>query len=136
MTEALLPMSGTPLANADIRCLLDLIHGQSEYLWVGTNAGLYCGPPSELQKLPDLAGRAISALLWDSRHHIVWIGTDKGLFSLIKRAANEWVIAQELTSDNSGLAADRVTALMLSNDAQGKQQLWIGTPCGLSRYSY
>ncbi len=136
MKEVLLPMSGTPLANADIRCLLSLMHGQSEYLWVGTNAGLYSGPPSGLQKLPDLAGRAISALLWDSHSHIVWVGTDKGLFSLIKRAANEWVIAKELTSDNSGLAADRVTALALSNDAQGKRELWIGTPCGLSCYRY
>jgi ligand-binding sensor domain-containing protein len=109
---------------------------QSEYLLVGTHAGLYGGPPSALQKLPDLAGRVITALLWDSYNRIVWVGTDKGLFSLIQKDNGAWVIASELTSGNSGLANDRVTALALDSNEHGKKRLWIGTPCGLSCYIY
>src|SRR5207244_13571286 len=97
MTEVLLPMSGTPLGKADIRALLSFTHRQSEYLWVGTKAGLYGGPPNMLQQIPGLVGRTITALLWDG-HSIIWVGTDKGLFGLMQKDGGAWEITNEMIS--------------------------------------
>ncbi len=37
---------------------------------------------------------------------------------------------------DSGLASDHVTVLELDCEEPGKRNLWIGTPCGLSCYTY
>jgi signal transduction histidine kinase/ligand-binding sensor domain-containing protein/DNA-binding response OmpR family regulator len=53
----------------------------------------------------------------------IWIGTDKGLYSVRNNS-----LMQFTTAD--GLASDRVKAVLASADGA----LWIGTPNGLSRY--
>ncbi len=133
-TGTLKVMSGI-LGKADIRSLLSIPHNQTETLWVGTSRGLYSGQPHDLQPVQDLDGRVITALAWDSKAVVIWVGTDVGLFRLID-AGKGWSLAGEFNARNSGMAADRVTVLMVSNAESGENQLWIGTSCGLSCYTY
>lgn len=123
------------LGTADIRSLLSIQCNQTVTLWVGTSRGLYSGQPDDLQSLESFDGRVITALAWDSNAEVIWVGTDNGLFRLID-ASKGWSLAGEFNSRNSGMAADRVTALMVGNTENGESHLWIGTPCGLSCYTY
>jgi len=75
---------------------------------------------------------------------LLWVGTDLGLFRLVSQD-NGWKIANEFNVHNSGLGANRVSAIALWAVAKpivigtgdsGETNLWIGTPCGLSCYSY
>jgi hypothetical protein len=58
---------------------------------------------------------------------------------------NGWKIANEFNVHNSGLGANRVNAIALwavakpiaiSMGDAGETNLWVGTPCCLSCYSY
>ncbi len=134
-TDALTVASGIP-GNPGIRLLLSISKGESEYLWVGTNDGLYAGPPDALKPVPSFEGQKVTALAWDHTSTILWVGTSgSGLFCLSEQGKG-WKIVRAFTARNSGLAADRVTTLVLSSGESGERNLWIGTPCGLSRYTY
>ena len=66
----------------------------------------------------------------------LWVGTSgKGLFCLAERD-KRWERVQTFTARNSGLAVDRDTTLVLSSGKSSERTLWIGTPCGLSCYTY
>ena len=77
-----------------------------------------------------------TALAWDNNAISLWVGTDKGLFRLVKKNTWEIVDKDKFDIHNSGLAANRVITLTLSTGEMGETKLWIGTPCGLSCYTY
>jgi len=133
--DTTLNVSSGILGTADIRSLLFIKRNQTETFWIGTSRGLYSGKLHDLQSIESFDGRVITALAWDSRGEIIWVGTDVGLFRLIDKG-NGWHIADVFNARNSGMAADRVTAFMVSNTESGENHLWIGTPCGLSCYTY
>ncbi|WP_026735946.1 ligand-binding sensor domain-containing protein [Fischerella sp. PCC 9605] len=133
-TKQLTPVSGT-LGSADVRSLLAIGRGESELLWVGTSQGLYVGNFSNWESVSELEKRTITALVWDSNASSLWVGTDRGLFRLLA-VGNSWKIANEFHIHNSGLGANRVTALAISTGEDGETKLWVGTPCGLSCYTY
>jgi ligand-binding sensor domain-containing protein len=126
------------------RSLLVISRGESELLWVGTTQGLYVGKSDNWEAVPDLENRTIAALAWDGNARSLWVGTDLGLFRLVSQD-NGWKIANEFNVHNSGLGANRVKVIALwavaksiaiSTGDSGETKLWIGTPGGLSCYSY
>jgi ligand-binding sensor domain-containing protein len=105
---------------------------------------LYTGNSDNWETVPDLENRTITALTWDGNASSLWVGTDLGLFRLVSQE-NGWKIANEFNVHNSGLGANRVNAIALWAVAKpieigtgdsGETNLWVGTPCGLSCYSY
>ena len=92
------------------------------------------GPPSALTHVATLEGWPVTALAWDKGSSFLWIGTDGGLTNL--RADGTGWKACTWTTEDSGLAAGRVTALALGSIEPGQTQVWIGTPCGLSCYHH
>ncbi len=84
--------------------------------------------------MPGFEDEILNSLLWDENDGILWAGTRQGLIQVIN-SGNEWGISKKLTAMDSGLASDHVTVLELDHDS-GKRNLWIGTPCGLSCYTY
>ncbi|RAM49200.1 MAG: hypothetical protein C6Y22_22820 [Hapalosiphonaceae cyanobacterium JJU2] len=141
-TKQLTPVSGV-LGSADVRSrsdsfgvsLLAIGWGESELLWVGTSQGLYVGNSSNWESVSELENRTITALVWDSNASSLWVGTDRGLFRLLA-VGNSPKVANEFHIHNSGLGANRVTALTISTGEDGETKLWVGTPCGLSCYAY
>jgi ligand-binding sensor domain-containing protein len=133
-TGQLTTVSGA-LGSADVRSLLVISRGESELLWVGTTQGLYVGNSDNWEAVPDLENRTITALAWDGNASSLWVGTDLGLFRLVSQD-NGWKIANEFNVHNSGLGANRVNAIAISRGDSGEINLWIGTPCGLSCYTY
>jgi ligand-binding sensor domain-containing protein len=93
---------------------------------------LFSGRPGDLSPVAGLEGHAITTLTWDGSTDRLWVGTESGLMQL-QRAGDGWQIAQHFTVNNSGLAADHVTALALIPE-EAETYVWIGTPCGLSCY--
>jgi signal transduction histidine kinase/ligand-binding sensor domain-containing protein/DNA-binding response OmpR family regulator len=95
-------------------------------LWV-------CTESKSLHRFPNGNLRSTHRRSWDlparcrtiaeARDGAIWIGTDKGLYSIRNNS-----VVQYTTAD--GLASDRVKAVLASPDGA----LWIGTPDGLSRY--
>ncbi len=124
-----------PLGSAHIQSLLAVPTESSAVLWVGTRQGLYHGQPDAWQFVAGLENRAITALTADIAAQRIWGGTDRGLFCL-GHTDGTWSIADEFTVETSGLAHDRITALTLDASPSEATRLWIGTPCGLSAYSY
>ena len=133
-TGQLTTVSGA-LGSADVRSVLVIPKDESELLWVGTTQGLYVGNSDNWESVPDLENRTITALAWDGNASSLWVGTDLGLFRLVSQD-NGWKIANEFNVHNSGLGANRVNAIAISMGDSGEAKLWIGTPCGLSCYSY
>lgn len=142
-TGQLTTVSGV-LGSADVRSallvrsaqsLLAIPKDESELLWVGTTQGLYVGKSDNRESVPDLENRTITALAWDGNTSSLWVGTDLGLFRLMSQDIG-WKIANEFNVHNSGLGANRVNAIAIGIGDSGKTNLWIGTPCGLSCYSY
>jgi ligand-binding sensor domain-containing protein len=142
-TGQLTTVSGA-LGSADVRSVLAIPKGESELLWVGTTQGLYLGNSDNWESVPNLENRTITALAWDGNASSLWVGTDLGLFRLVSQD-NGWKIANKFNVHNSGLGANRVNAIALwavanpiaiSTGDSGETSLWIGTPCGLSYYSY
>ncbi len=122
------------IRNADIRCMA-VQNENSEQLWIVTDKGLFFGHPENLESIPGFENEMLTAILWDADAGILWIGTNQGLVQVIKNS-NEWEISKKLTVIDSGLASDHVTVLELDHEEPGKRNLWIGTPCGLSCYTY
>lgn len=133
-TKILSPATGT-LGSAHIQSLLAVPTELSTVLWVGTRQGLYHGQTEAWQSVTGLENRAITALTADRQANRIWVGTDRGLFCL-GHTDGTWSIADEFTVETSGLAHDRITALTLDASPSESTRLWIGTPCGLSAYSY
>lgn len=133
-TGQLMTVSGA-LGSADVRSLLTIPKDESELLWVGTTQGLYVGKFDNWESVPNLENRTITALAWDGNASSLWVGTDLGLFRLVSQD-NGWKIANEFNVHNSGLGANRVNAILIGTGDSGETKLWIGTPCGLSFYSY
>ncbi|MCP4344683.1 MAG: hypothetical protein GY795_04040 [Desulfobacterales bacterium] len=122
------------IRNADIRCMA-VQDVNSEQLWIGTDKGLFFGHPETPESVAGFEHEMLTALSWDKDNEILWAGTHQGLVQVIKNS-NEWEISKKLTAMDSGLASDHVTVLELDHEEPGKRNLWIGTPCGLSCYTY
>ncbi len=120
------------IRNADIRCMA-VQDENSEQLWIGTVKGLFLGHPENLESIPGFENETLTTVLWDKETRILWAGIHQGLVQVTK-SGNKWEISKKLTSMNSGLACDHVTVLELEESE--KRNLWIGTPCGLSCYTY
>jgi len=133
-TGQLTTVSGT-LGSADVRSVLAIPKDESELLWVGTTQGLYVGKFDNWESVPDLENRTITALAWDGDASSLWVRTDLGLFRLVSQD-NGWKIANEFNVHNSGLGANRVNAIAITMGDSGETKLWIGTPYGLSCYTY
>jgi ligand-binding sensor domain-containing protein len=132
-TKRLTPITGN-LGSADVRSLLAINRDESEQVWVGTSQGLYIGNVDNWELIPELENRVITALVWDKNNSSLWVGTDRGLFCLLSQG-NRWKI-NEFNIHNSGLGANRVIALTISTGEDKETKLWVGTPSGLSCYTY
>jgi ligand-binding sensor domain-containing protein len=102
-------------------------------LWVGTNNGLrrldpYSGNFEKVSWPKDL-GLQVNAISVD-KYNNKWIGTSDGLGVLIEKDAISFNVFK---TSNSDLAFDVINCLAI-NDQTG--EIWIGTPQGLSRYSF
>lgn len=131
-TKQINPVNGY-LGSADIGTLAVIYLQDTEQLCIGTSRGLYIGELETWQPIQHLENRVITALTWDAIHKTLWVGTDKGLFHLVYQD-NNWN-TNEFNIYNSGLGTSRVTALA-TNTHNTKTKLWIGTPNGLSCYTY
>lgn len=132
-TKRLTPITGN-LGSAEVRSLLAINRDESEQVWVGTSQGLYIGNVDNWELIPELENRIITALVWDKNNSSLWVGTDRGLFCLLSQG-NRWKI-NEFNIHNSGLGANRVIALTISTGEDKETKLWVGTPSGLSCYTY
>ena len=118
---------------ADVRSLLAL---EDNGLCVAAAEGLLVGIPGSLALVAGWDGRAVNTLgIRCLLSQILWCGTDRGLVPVV-RAAGEWSVRPPLTIEDSGLAANQVTAIALSVGETSETLLWAGTPNGISRYSY
>jgi ligand-binding sensor domain-containing protein len=133
-TKRLTPITGN-LGSADVRSLLAINRDESEQVWVGTSQGLYVGNVDNWKLIPELENRVTTALVWDKNNSSLWVGTDRGLFCLLSQG-NAWKMVNEFNIHNSGLGANRVTALTISIGEDKETKLWVGTPSGLSCYTY
>jgi ligand-binding sensor domain-containing protein len=122
----------TSLGDPDVRAVLALA---DDILIAGTAGALYAGAPGHLGPVEDWSGQAVNVLAWDASAETLWCGTDAGLVQVGRTPAG-WRVEATSTVTNSGLAADRVTALALSGDADGAKTVWAGTPNGISRYQW
>ena len=123
------------LSTISIQAILAVPDHSYQKLWVGTSYGLYSGKLGDLNPVPGVEHQSVTALAWDSKTKSIWVGTDSGLFHL-QLYDDTWKITDEFSVQNSGLAHNRITALALSANTNGGTELWIGTSCGLSRYTY
>ena len=117
----------------DIRSLL-AVHNESR-VFVGTANGLYGILGNQLKEIACLEDYTVTDLAWDKIQRVLWVGTDAGLYGLTEGKAG-WKTTYSFTARNSGLAADRITAIAIDTNLVHESQLWIGTPCGLSCYTY
>ena len=117
---------------ASVRALLAIPHQDGDELWVAMEQGLYVGRPSDLPASKPRLRYEVNALLWDAANNLIWVGSEVGLFSFTQQGHKR----DHFTVHNSGLSANRITALALSSAGGGQSKLWIGTPCGLSCLRY
>ena len=107
----------------------------SNALWIGTSEGLW----SEHNWQTHHSANIQSLLFEPAPSGALWIGTTTGLEKWPAPHSEPFATTQPLTqftSANSGLAANRVTALALRTINQQEQELWIGTTAGVSCYRY
>jgi ligand-binding sensor domain-containing protein len=101
-------------------------------LWIGTSAGLY----SELTWRCCYETNTMALAFGLGEEDFLWLGTPQGL--------EAWILPKDkvglrdrpvcsFTAANSGLAANRVTALAIRTRNE-QQELWIGSPNGISCY--
>ena len=102
------------------------------HLWVGTRTGLYSAHNWVHHRQGDVRALAFSP------EGLLWVGTTTGLEQWpppSDGAVFAGEPAQRLTSINSGLAADTVTALAIRGGSD-RREVWIGSPAGVSCYRY
>jgi ligand-binding sensor domain-containing protein len=133
-TKILSPVPGA-LGSTHIRSLLTEPSEKQSTVLVGTQRGLYYGQLEGMEIVNGLENRAITAMRADEKNHKVWVGTDRGLFGL-SHANDTWEISDQFDVDSSGLAHHSITALAIDTSKIDRTRLWIGTPCGLSAYTY
>ena len=102
-------------------------------LGVGTSRGLYLVRPDGWTHLGVLNDYQITALAWDGDADVLWVGTDHGLIQL-GYDAGSWRLCELWDIRNSGLGADRVTALAARQSRGGVTHVWVGTANGLCEY--
>lgn len=123
------------LGDSEVRSLLAIPGDESELVWVGTTQGLAAvGTSDKWEMVSEVEPRPIIALAWDEDTRRLWVGTDRGLFRLVSQDQG-WKV-DKFDVHTSGLGANRVNAIAISTGGSGETSLWIGTPCGLSCYSY
>jgi len=94
-----------------------ICHGNTDTMWIGTDAGLAMYSNQQFTVVPSLAGRFVRCLLWDSLNSTLWVGTDgAGLFS---NSGNVWT--QVFPESQVGSSETRIQSLALH---QGN--LWVG----------
>jgi ligand-binding sensor domain-containing protein len=126
------PAEGDPVRHLSVEALA--VDPVRHRLWAGTDEGLYCQINANWVLLRKTAVHAVAF----SPERMLWLGTDHGLEGW--RVPDDEKVLEgrplvDLSSANSGLAADLVTALSLrSNGSQ--RQLWIGSSAGVSCYEY
>jgi ligand-binding sensor domain-containing protein len=110
------------------------LNPQNNQLWIGTSSGLY----SQRQWKCYLTSNVCAFAFDVTPPGMLWVGTRMGL--------EQWPIPSKgqnfpakptahFTPANSGLGAEAITALAVR--AHGiKQEVWIGTPAGISVYCY
>lgn len=125
---------GGMLRRVSVQALLVVSHPEDEvgFLYVGTPLGLYAGKAQEASTSYPLARCRVNALAWDAANQLIWVGSERGLLCVTLQGTER----NHFTVHESGLGANRITALALTPTDDGKNQLWIGTPDGLSRYIY
>ncbi len=104
----------------------------TNHLWVGTPAGVFSEPAWNCRR----EVHALTLAFSPAPAGTLWIGTPSGLEAWPAPGADASFNGQPLhsfTSANSGLAADKVTALAIRQVA-GQEEVWIGSPNGVSRY--
>lgn len=121
--------------NSTLGLICALLLLPDDTLCVASKQRLYLGVPSDLKLVSGMEKRRPTALAWDAAAQALWVGTHSGLVRLSCHE-HSWTIQEEFNTDNSGLGANFVTTLLLQVCEDGQKHLWIGTPCGLSRYCY
>jgi ligand-binding sensor domain-containing protein len=133
---ALPPQRMSMLGHLSIKVLLSVSTADAiEYVWIGTDKGLYKHDHKSVTVFPDSERSAITALAWDSSAKVLWVGTEAGLFSVLNKG-NKWESGENWNIQDSGLASDRITALAVCTSTSDVHILYVGTPCGLSCYTY
>jgi ligand-binding sensor domain-containing protein len=104
----------------------------THHLWVGTSDGIFSEPAWNCRREVNALALAFSP----APAGTLWIGTPTGLEVWPAPGADKALVGQpphHFTAVASGLAADKVTALAIRIVA-GQEEIWIGTPNGVSRY--
>ncbi len=131
LTESQLPIGLVLQAAAQTR---------PDQVWMGTTSGLICyNIDNHMITLPKdhPFSRSVTALSYDTLNQLLWAGTEAGLFGL-QYMGDSWKIMDRfcLRAVSSGLASDRIISLAADVSEPENCILWIGTPCGLSRFQY
>ncbi|NEO33181.1 MAG: hypothetical protein F6K36_22700, partial [Symploca sp. SIO3C6] len=101
-------------------------------LWIATSKGLFSEHKWQQHREADVRALAFAP------DGTFWLGTATGLEQWPAPEQGEWFAGEptaQFTKANSGLSADRVTALAV--EMQGDEySLWVGSPWGASCYHY
>ncbi len=117
--------------------ITSLFHDRSGLIWIGTNRGVMTLDPSTLQfnfiehnprDFTTISSNQVSSICEDSSGFI-WIGTRNGLNRLNVKTGQ--VIRHFAGQQPGELVSSAITCMVPGND----NDLWIGTPAGLQRYS-
>ena len=132
------PVSGS-LGTLAIRALLVSSSRDRQTLWIGTERGLYRLQSTSSQLVPTpvdvgISDIGVTALSRDEEAQTVWVGTEQGLVRLC--GDDKQCRVERYTVENSGLAANHITALAHMRDDDGSGRVWIGTTNGLSCFKY
>lgn len=118
------------LEYSDIKCLA--VNPITNCLWVGTDSGLFTEPSWQICRKGEVRALAFG------HEGDLWVGTATGLEHW-RSPVNEQTFrgepARNLTTLNSGLAANLVTALDV-RAISDMQEVWVGSPAGVSYYRF
>jgi ligand-binding sensor domain-containing protein len=106
----------------------------TNYLWIGTSAGLFSEPGWKSHKTGDVRAIAFGPapghelLVGFADHFERWPSPENAKIFEAAPVAN-------ISSREGGLAADMVTAIAV-RAGKNSQEIWIGSPAGISSYRY